>query len=197
MPMSSTLAPGRSKFVADRPAEPPADRQVAFATAGRHSSPQAHATGIAAVAGALVDRQVRRKGTSQRFARIPIAFGIGIAITLTWQSYGDAAREIIAEQYPPLAWLAPRVPIARPAPAGDRAASPDAQDLKTISLGLAAVRQRVDQLAAGQDQINREITTKLQAAKQEILAKMSSSSPQSATPARKPVPAASQPSPVR
>jgi hypothetical protein len=197
MSMSSALAPGRSKLVADWPDEPPVDRQGASATTGRHSSPRAHAAGVAAVAGALVGRQARRKGASQRFARIPIAFGIGIAMTLTWQSYGDAVREIIAERYPPLAWLAPRVPIARPAPAGDRAASPDAQDLKTISLGLTAVRQRVDQLAAGQDQINREITTKLQAAKQEILDKMSSPSPQPATPARKPVPTASQPSPAR
>jgi hypothetical protein len=71
-------------------------------------------------------------------------------------------------------------------------ASLDPQDLKTISLGLAAVRQSVDQLAAGQDQMNREITARLQAAKQDILDKISWPSPQPAvTPARKPVPSAS------
>jgi hypothetical protein len=165
----STLAPRRPKFAADWPAERP------------------------------VERPMLRKGTSRGFSRIPIAFCIGIAVTLAWQSYGDAAREIIAEWYPPLAWLAPRGPGVLPAPATmPPITSLDPQEISRISFGLAAVRQRVDQLAVGQDQINRDITTKLQAAKQEILDKISLPSPQPASgPAPKPVPTASQPSPVR
>ena len=37
-----------------------------------------------------------------------ITFCIGVAATLTWQSYGDAAREMIANSSPELSWLAPR-----------------------------------------------------------------------------------------
>jgi uncharacterized protein YfkK (UPF0435 family) len=59
--------------------------------------------------------------------------------------------------------------------------SSNPEEFETISLGLAEMRQRVDELAANQDQIIREITTKLQVAKQEILDKMSAPSPQLAT----------------
>ena len=102
-------------------------------------------------------------------------------------------REIIASRYPQFAWLAPQAPAAPPASAATvpPVASADPQELKTMSLGLAAVRQRVDQLTASQDQITRDLTMKLQAAKQEILDRMSTLSPQPATlPARKPVPPA-------
>jgi hypothetical protein len=65
-----------------------------------------------------------------------------------------------------------------------------------LSLGLAAVRQSVDQLAAGQEQMTREIT-KLRAAKQDILDKISAPPPRSAAaPARKPDPLTPS-SPVR
>jgi hypothetical protein len=74
----------------------------------------------------------------------------------------------------------------------------DPQELKTISLGLAAVRQRVDQLAAGQEQMTRDFSTKLQAAEQEILNKISAPSLQpAAAPARKPVPPPLQVAPLR
>jgi hypothetical protein len=63
-----------------------------------------------------------------------------------------------------------------------------------MSLGLAAVRQSVDQLVAqftaGQEQMTRDIT-KLEAAEQEILHKISAPPPRQAeAPARKPVPLA-------
>jgi hypothetical protein len=65
----------------------------------------------------------------------------GVFATLAWQSYGDAAREMIASSYPQLGWLAP--------PAAPDASSPDLQELKAIELkamstDLAAVRQSVD-----------------------------------------------------
>jgi hypothetical protein len=50
-------------------------------------------------------------------ARFLVTFCIGIAVTLAWQSYGDAAREMIVNSYPQLGWLAPQAePAARSAP---------------------------------------------------------------------------------
>jgi hypothetical protein len=73
-----------------------------------------------------------------------ITFCIGVAATLGWQSYGDAAREMIASSYPQLGWVAPQ-PSSAP---------PD-QQLNTMSLD--AVRQSIDRIAAGQEQITRSV----------------------------------------
>jgi hypothetical protein len=140
------------------------------------------------------------KGGEVTMMRLLITFCVGVFATLAWQSYGDTARERIAVLYPELGWLAPQAADAQTvsdtvAPA---IASLNQQELKTISLGLAAVRQRVDQLAANQQQIARDFTTKLQAAEQGILDKISGSPPQpTAAPVRKPVPAQAQAAPVR
>ena len=57
------------------------------------------------------------KRASRTLARILITFCIGVAATLAWQSYGDAARQMIANSYPQLGWLAPQgAPIAQTAP---------------------------------------------------------------------------------
>jgi hypothetical protein len=78
-----------------------------------------------------------------------IIFCAGVAATLGWQSYGDAAREMVASSYPQLGWVAPH-PSSAP---------PDQQQLNTMSLD--AVRQRVDRIANGiassQDQIARSV----------------------------------------
>lgn len=147
----------------------------------------------------------RRSASEPRaiLARFLIVFCIGIAATLGWQSYGDAAREMIAKSSPQLGWLAPQaaavaqtayniVSPTEPAP------SPDVQQLRTMSLSLAAMRQSVDQLAAqlaaGQQQMTRDIA-KLQAADQEILDKISAPPPRPvAAPARKPAPLTALPS---
>jgi hypothetical protein len=123
-------------------------------------------------------------------ARFLITVVIGVVATLAWQSYGDAAREMIASFLPRLGWLAQ--PAAHVAEAVASVASPDQEELKAISLGLADVRQRVDKIAdqigAGQEQMTREITSKLQAAEQDILEKLSTPGQRSvATAARKPV----------
>jgi hypothetical protein len=166
MAMSSTLSPRRAAFSTDWAAEPPVERPVVV------------------------------KRTSRGFARFLIAFCIGIAATLAWQSYGDAARDIIVGRYPQLAWLAPQATVAPSAPAMivPPISSFDLQELKTISSSLATMRQRMDQLAASQDQITRDIAARLQVTKQEILDKISTPSPAAA--ARKP---ATQPAaaPVR
>ncbi len=97
--------------------------------------------------------------------RLLITFCIGVAATLAWQSYGDAAREMIANSYPQLGWLAPQAePVAQNAPdviALAAAPSPDQQRSNVTSLDLDAVRQRIDQIdnnmAANQEQITRSV----------------------------------------
>jgi hypothetical protein len=96
--------------------------------------------------------------------RFLIIFCIGVAATLAWQSYGDAAK-MIASSYPQLGWLAPQAePVAQSAPdvitlAAPTAPSPDQPNV--MSLDLDAVRQSIDQLAtsiaASQEQITRSV----------------------------------------
>jgi hypothetical protein len=91
-----------------------------------------------------------------------ITFCIGIAATLAWQSYGDAARQIIASSHPQAGWLAPRTaPIAYSASgttglAAQAAPSPD-QRLNAISVDLDAMRQIVDRIAVTQEQTTRNV----------------------------------------
>ena len=131
--------------------------------------------------------------------RFLTAFCVGVAATLAWQSYGDLARQNIANSYPQLAWLAPEAAVAQTASATivPPIASPDQQQLKAMSFDLAALRQtvddlaalrqRVDQIAVGQDRMTRDITAKLQAAEQDILDKISvPPPPPAAAPSRKP-----------
>jgi len=126
--------------------------------------------------------------------RFLMAVCVGIAATLAWQSYGDAARQIVANSYPQLAWLAPEAAVAQTAPATP--APPIAS--QAMSFDLAALRQRVDQIAAGQDRLTRDITARLQAAEQGILDKISAPPPQpAAAPARKPGPPPLQLAPSR
>jgi len=145
-----------------------------------------------------VQRPARRKRGS--LTRVLFTFFVGVGAALAWQSYGDAARKIIANSYPQLGWLAPKTAVAKTAldttvPA---TSSPDPQELKAISLGLAAVRQSVDQLAAGQEQMTRDFSTKLQAAEREILDKIAVPPPQPiAAPIRKPVTPPLQVAPLR
>ena len=79
---------------------------------------------------------------------------------------------------------------ASPAPIGP---SPELQQLDAIVHDLAAVRQSVEQLAAGQEQMARDIA-KLQTAGQDIRRRIAALPPAAATMARKPVPSA-QPAP--
>src|SRR5262249_55975834 len=121
------------------------------------------------------------------FTRFILTFGMGVAATLGWQSYGDQAREMISNTYPQLGWLAPQ-PAAAHAAVAPATPSPDPQELKAMSLGLAAVRQSVDQIAARQDQITRDITAQVQAVEQDILNKISAPPPRpDAAPVRRPV----------
>jgi hypothetical protein len=92
-------------------------------------------------------RSSRVKRALLALAGFLIAFCVGIAATLSWQSHGDKVRGMIANLSPQLAWLAPQAaPVADAAAAPSASASPE--QLVAISRSLAAVRQSVDKLAA-------------------------------------------------
>jgi hypothetical protein len=139
-------------------------------------------------------------GLLRRATRSLLIFGMGVAATLVWQSYGDATKEMIASSYPQFGWLAPQtvgvgaVPEMR-API----TTSDSQELlKSILVNLAGLRQSMDQLSADfvatQQQMASEIA-KVKGADPDLVDKISSAPP--AAPARKPVPVAPQEPPVR
>ncbi len=153
------------------------------------------------------------------FTRYLLAIGIGVAATLAWQSYGATTKQIIAARAPQLGWSpqakqmiaswvrqlgwtpdAPQPALAAqtaPATAAPMAASPalDLQQVQQIARDLAKVRQAVEQLAASQGRVARDIAN-LQAADQEILQTISAPRPRSATvPAHIPMPVGQPPIP--
>ena len=99
--------------------------------------------------------------------RFLIALGIGIAATLAWQSYGDAARAMIAKSFPRLGWLAPQAKlVAQSAPdaialGAPATPFPDQQQSNVTPPDLDAVRQSIDQItsnmATNQEQITRSM----------------------------------------
>jgi len=149
--MNAMSSPAQSEFYAgvspvEAPAVSPADLKNDRLPNGRRSS---------------------RKRALRTVSSLLIAFCIGVAATLAWQSYGDAARERIASSYPQLGWLATQAaPIARSAPdtiglAAQAAPSPDQQRSDVTSLDLDAMRQSIDRIAnnmaTSQEQITRSV----------------------------------------
>src|SRR5258705_12753839 len=99
---------------------------------------------------------------------------IGVGATLAWQSYGDAAREMVIARAPTMAWLLSVSTTRSPAVA---ATSPDpVQQLGPLASNLDVVRRSVEQLAAKQDQMAQNIAT-LQALEEDIRQKVSSPPP--------------------
>ena len=115
--MASTVSPTASEFCADLSTRPSLD--------------------------AMIKRPSLGKRASRSLARFLIIFCTGVAATLAWQSYGDAAREMIANSSSELSWLAPQAaPLAQtasdmPAPAPSATPSPE---LKQLSLAFATVQ---------------------------------------------------------
>ena len=180
---------------------------------------------------AMESRTKRR--SSRGFARFLVAICIGVVGTLAWQSYGEATKQIIATRAPELGWspeakqmiasgiqqlgwtkpsagpenTAPQqtvAPKASTAPSIDpaqvqqmvqslAALRESVQQLAAGQVSLAAVVQTVDRLAAAQDQMARAID-RLQATDQEILVKIPESSPPPPTIAAAPA-AAGRPAP--
>jgi hypothetical protein len=155
---------------------------------------------------------------SPGFARYLVAVCVGVSAALLWQSYGEAAKRMIATKTLELGWSPETKQIiaswVKPAPLDaaanvastpkvPAASSPDPQQLQQIAAHIAAVQQAVErqlgdvqvtvqQLAAGQDQIARQIT-ELQTADEDILAKIPVPSPRLAS-TRKPTPTGPHPS---
>jgi len=154
-----------------------------------------------------IENEMKRRG-SRGFVRYLVAICIGVAATLAWQSYGDAAKQIIATGAPELGWSPDAkqmiaswtlgwtkppadsekqaLPVAQIAPS---APSIDAEKVQQLTQSLAVLRQTVEQLAAGQDQMTRVIG-RLESAVTELIVKIPEPPPQPpAAPARKPTPA--------
>jgi hypothetical protein len=171
------------------------------------------------------DRPSLGRRASRSLARFLVTACIGVAATLSWQSYGGTAKQMIANSAPQLSWLLSlpamnppsgrEIAVEQPSPpdvqasapqaasaqagavaptASETAAStaptapsPELEQLATMAHDLAAVRQSVEQLAAGQEQMARDIA-KLQTAGQDIRRRISALPPAAATTAHKPVP---------
>jgi len=152
-----------------------------------------------------IEKEMKRRG-SRRSSRYLVAILIGVAATLAWQAYGDAAKRVIATSATELGWspetkrmIASWVqqlgwtrspaesekqatPVAQTAPTTP---SLDPEKVRQMSQNLVAVRETVQELAAGQDQVTREIAN-LEFAVMEILEKTPAPPQPAAVSARKP-----------
>jgi hypothetical protein len=161
-----------------------------------------------------IENAIKSRG-SRGFTRYLVAVLIGVAATLAWQSYGDAAKRVIATKAPELGWSPEAeqmiaswtlgwtkppagsekqaAPVAQTAPENvapkaPAAVSLDPDQLQQITGSLTTLRQTVEQLAAGQDQMTR-VMGRLETAVTELIVKMPEPPPQpAAAPARKPTP---------
>jgi hypothetical protein len=106
--------------------------------------------------------------------RFSITVLVGVGATLGWQSYGDAAKEMVVARAPTLAWLlsistakSPVVAATSPGPV---------QQLEPLASNLDVVRRSVEQLAYKQEQIAQNIAA-LQDVEEDIRRKMSFTPP--------------------
>jgi hypothetical protein len=156
-----------------------------------------------------IENEVKKRGSRRPrgFRRYLVAILIGIAAALAWQSYGDSAKQIIATRAPDLGWspeakqmIAASIQWIGWTPAGPEKQAPpvvqtasttpslDPGQVQQMTQNLAALRQTVEQLAGGQDQMARQIT-RLEAATAELTAKIPEPPAQpSVAPVRKPTP---------
>ena len=158
-------------------------------------------------------RESRAKRRSSRgFARFLVAICIGVAGTLAWQSYGQAAKQMLAAKAPELGWspetkqmianwveqlgwtkpraasesgaVHPSVPEAQVATVAQTVIVPqapatppiDPEQVHRIVVDLTVLRQTVERIAAGQDQMASKVD-RLEAVDQEILVKIPESPP--------------------
>lgn len=110
--------------------------------------------------------------------RFFVAMLIGVGATLSWQAYGDDAREMVITRAPSLAWL---VPASSARSAGPTASSPNlAQQLQPMTLDVALVRRQIEQLSVDQQQLGAnevqiaDSVARLQATEQDVSQKLAS-----------------------
>jgi hypothetical protein len=146
---------------------------------------------------AIIKRPSLGRRASRGLTHFLVVFCSGVAATLAWQLYGNAARAMIGNSSPQLGWLAPQpvvqtAPVAQTAPEVVAPIATASPDLQRLVLGLSSVHQSIDQLAAqlaADQQQAASVIAKLQADEQEILHKLSATPPRpAAAPAPKPAP---------
>ena len=122
---------------------------------------------------------------SRALTRFLIAAFISVGSIFAWQSYGDAAKEHLASWA--IGWLLPTLkPPPDIAPVAPAARFPDVQQqLEAVVRDLAALRQSVDRLAVGLEQIARNIAS-LETAENDIRSKISAPKPVATAPPRSP-----------
>jgi hypothetical protein len=103
--------------------------------------------------------------------RFSIAVLIGVGATLGWQTYGDAAKEMLVARAPALAWVL-SVPTTK-SPVVAATSTDPTQQLAPLASNLDAVRRSVEQLAAKQEQMAQNIAA-LKAVEEDIRQKISS-----------------------
>jgi len=100
----------------------------------------------------LIRRPSRRRRVMLAAARFAATFCIGVAATLAWQPYGDAAREMVSNSSQQLGWLAQQA-----GPGMISFLSPGLRPANGVATDLDAVRERVDRIASSQDQVARTV----------------------------------------
>ena len=109
-----------------------------------------------------------KRRASRGFSRYLLAICIGVAAIFTWQSYGDASKQVIANwvehigagserQAAPVAQTAPTAPSTDLGQVQQMAPTVDLGQVQQMTRDLATLRQTADHLADGQDQVTREI----------------------------------------
>ena len=151
-----------------------------------------------------IEKEMKRRGRRRGFARYLVAFSVGVAATLAWQSYSEAIKQIIAIRAPELGWSpeakqviassiewlgwtkSPSLENTAPQAVAPKApTAPSLDPAQVQEQNLVALREMVQQLTAGQDQTTRDIA-KLEFAVVEILKKIPEPPPQPpAAPAHK------------
>jgi hypothetical protein len=210
------------------PQPKPAEMHEVLVGIGRHLNNATAA--LETIHGQLLalEQQTKRR-SSGGFAHYLLAMCIGVAATLAWLSYGEAAKQIIATKGPELGWspnakqmiagwvqqlgwakppaIAEGTAAQSSAPETQQVASAvqsvpgnvaapvapsiDPEQVHQIASDVAAQRQTIEQIAAGQDQMAR-VVNRLEGAVAEILVKMPEPPPPppvaAAVPAPKPKP---------
>jgi hypothetical protein len=102
--------------------------------------------------------------------RFSIAVVIGVGATLGWQSYGDAAKEMLVARVPTLAWV---LSVSTKSPVVAATSTDPMQQLAPLASNLDVVRRNVERLAAKQEQMAQNIAA-LQAVEEDVRQKISS-----------------------
>ncbi len=119
------------------------------------------------------DRPSIRRRTFSSHARFFIAALIGVGATFAWQFHGDETKEVVRTWAPSLGWLSSVSTTKSPPAPAPAAAATSPELVQQLARDLAAVRHSVEQFAAKQEQMARNVAT-LQAGEQDIRQKMPS-----------------------